>query len=553
MSSAVEDATPPRRAATDSERDRANASSNASTSASSARSQEGAARKTPPPGNSGPAVEVVRARFRDGAIPIAGSEVVPYVLLREVETGKQYEAPVDHPSVLYRWLRGPERRGCVFHPGVPAKIGDLRSGQEFCCLDCFNRGHLRFGNAPPHARWELQRIFTRDLDYEMVGTSKSFVPSHLDVNRFLRLEITGDAGSPVALVTAPVITPPTTNVIRRWVHGQTGHVPSGYQPFRVLNWNILAQLYATEQEYPYVPRHVLSWGYRKHLILREILGYRPDIITLQEVQQEHYEDTLLPILTREGYDGVYLKKTNMVFTTKYTVEGCAILYRRQRFNFVERVDIEFNQLANEIGQKQGADRNQLTRLMKGNVALLVLLEDRLHGGEVCATNTHIIASPEHTDVKLWQADALLRTLDRELAARQRVIPTVLCGDFNSEPTSAVYQLVHEGGVQPDHPELLDPHGLLTGLDLQHSAAIKSAYRCVMGHEAPFTNWAARNAQSQHETLTLDYVFFDARLLRPTATLEVAPPHEPLPNKCQPSDHVPVVVDFCLHAWDAAVA
>ena len=36
------------------------------------------------------------------------------------------------------------------------------------------------------------------------------------------------------------------------------------------------------------------------------------------------------------------------------------------------------------------------------------------------------------------------TLDRELAARQRVIPTVLCGDFNSEPTSAVYQLVHEG-------------------------------------------------------------------------------------------------------------
>ena len=37
-------------------------------------------------------------------------------------------------------------------------------------------------------------------------------------------------------------------------------MPSGYQPFRVLNWNILAQLYATEQEYPYVPRHVLSWG-----------------------------------------------------------------------------------------------------------------------------------------------------------------------------------------------------------------------------------------------------------------------------------------------------
>ena len=57
----------------------------------------------------------------------------------------------------------------------------------------------------------------RDAVRLQVGTSKSFVPSHLDVNRFLRLEITGDAGSPVALVTAPVITPPTTNVIRRWV------------------------------------------------------------------------------------------------------------------------------------------------------------------------------------------------------------------------------------------------------------------------------------------------------------------------------------------------
>lgn len=95
------------------------------------------------------------------------------------------------------------------------------------------------------------------------------------------------------------------------------------------------------------------------------------------------------------------------------------------------------------------DATQLNRLIKGNIVFCVILEDKLHGGRVCAVNTHITASVEHTDVKLWQAHALLASLDRELSRKNRgPLGLMLCGDFNSEPHSAVYSLYSEGGITP---------------------------------------------------------------------------------------------------------
>jgi CCR4-NOT transcription complex subunit 6 len=301
-------------------------------------------------------------------------------------------------------------------------------------------------------------------------------------------------------------------------------------------------MYATESEYPYVEPHVLSWNYRKHLILREITGYRPDIVVLQEVEKSHFEDTLVPQLRKDGYEGVYQEKTNVMFTTKYTCEGCATFYRRQRFQLAEQWAIEFNQIAQEMGGQSQLTDAQTARLSKGNIALCVILDDKLHGGQVCAVNTHITASVELTDVKLWQAHALLASLDRALSEKPHV-GLLLCGDFNSEPHSAVYSLYAEGGVHAEHPELhVDPQLVLQGLDLQHHAHLASAYQQVTSMEAPFTNFTATFRG------TLDYVWYDARALRPTATLEVAGTG-PLPSEHHPSDHVPLVADLVQLFWD----
>jgi hypothetical protein len=39
--------------------------------------------------------------------------------------------------------------------------------------------------------------------------------------------------------------------------------------------------------------------------------------------------------------------------------------------------------------------------------------------------------------------------------RNAKLPIVICGDFNSTPTSGVYELLQNGGVPGDHPEFME--------------------------------------------------------------------------------------------------
>jgi len=108
-----------------------------------------------------------------------------------------------------------------------------------------------------------------------------------------------------------------------------------------------------------------------------------------------------------------------------------------------------------------------SRVAKGNIALLVTLEDRRittpptsteensyrgphHGGHLLTvTNTHIVASTAATDVKILQSYMLLRFLEKSYSH----LPLLVCGDFNSTPDSAVYQLWSTGSISPSHPDL----------------------------------------------------------------------------------------------------
>lgn len=54
--------------------------------------------------------------------------------------------------------------------------------------------------------------------------------------------------------------------------------------FSVLSYNVLADSNASSESYSYCPSWALSWPYRRQNLLREIVGYRSDIVCLQEVQ-----------------------------------------------------------------------------------------------------------------------------------------------------------------------------------------------------------------------------------------------------------------------------
>jgi len=112
--------------------------------------------------------------------------------------------------------------------------------------------------------------------------------------------------------------------------------------------------------------------------------------------------------------------------------------------------------------------------MRDNVAQVVVLEmiqdvqgNPLPTGQrvnLCVANTHLFWDPEFADVKLWQTHMLVRELEK--LTLNRGLPLILCGDFNSEPTSAVHKLLAENAragrrahlSQEDIPP--DPNGIL---------------------------------------------------------------------------------------------
>jgi CCR4-NOT transcription complex subunit 6 len=63
--------------------------------------------------------------------------------------------------------------------------------------------------------------------------------------------------------------------------------------------------------------------------------------------------------------------------------------------------------------------------------------------------------PEFSDVKMIQTFLLTTELDRvirQMGRKPTDVPVILCGDYNSLPTSGVTEFVKEGKVELSHPE-----------------------------------------------------------------------------------------------------
>ena len=108
------------------------------------------------------------------------------------------------------------------------------------------------------------------------------------------------------------------------------HLPEPDQ-FRVVSYNILANVYATSEHaqqtlYPYCDTHALDQDYRQSLILRELLGYHADIISLQEVGAKCFLQFLSPALHHWGYEGCFHPKAGKVNVCSLKLglfSGCA--------------------------------------------------------------------------------------------------------------------------------------------------------------------------------------------------------------------------------------
>merc|ERR1711871_457961 len=394
--------------------------------------------------------------------------------------------------------------------------------------------------------------------FENVAFTREYQPTADDVGRILKVDILSHSGFSASRCSRMVLPFPEMPPPRPVVYAQAQH-PVTNERIRVVTYNILASIYATQTMFSYCPMWALSWNFRKGLILNELISYDADILCMQEVQADHFESFLYPQLSQQGYEGLYKKKTREAFGPKGRIDGCAMFYKRNKFQLRVNNVIEFNEAALKMSNEdrfanpipmEGNNENSIQRLLRDNVAQICVLEMMGQYNvpiQICVSNVHIFWDPKFADVKLWQSHILVKELQNFIA--QNDLPLILMGDFNSEPSSSVYEFMHNGQVPADHSDLAkDLIGILPKVErLRHDLALASAYDAVMGKEPEFTNYTG------HYKGTLDYIWYSADRLAPTAALDIPSAaeleedcggkHGGMPHTKYPSDHFSMCCDF----------
>ncbi|ONK74901.1 uncharacterized protein A4U43_C03F11280 [Asparagus officinalis] len=422
-----------------------------------------------------------------------------------------------------------------------------------------------------------------------VGRARTYTPTADDIGHVLKFECVPieaetrtPVGAPSTFLTSRVIPAPSPTPRRMIpVNGLDvyGHLePDGRTAstgtFTVLSYNVLSDAYATSESYSYCPSWALSWTYRRQNLLREIIGYHADILCLQEVQSDHFDEFFAPELDKHGYQGLYKKKTSEVYNgNPNAVDGCATFFRRDKFSHVKKYEVEFNKAAQSLtdaviaaSQKKVA----LSRLIKDNIALIVVLEAKFsnHGTDtpgkrqlLCVANTHVNVHQDHKDVKLWQVHTLLKGLEKIAVSAD--IPMLVCGDFNSVPGSAPHTLLAMGKVDQMHPDLaVDPLNILRpATKLNHQLPLVSAYSSFartggvgLGFEQqrrnldPATNEPLFTNCTRDFIGTLDYIFYTADSLTVESLLELLDEDSlrrdtALPSPEWSSDHIALLAEF----------
>lgn len=381
----------------------------------------------------------------------------------------------------------------------------------------------------------------------------------LDENPFCEpiRSILCDGGTPAVMYylceMCPVGPPPDD---REWatIFEYSNTEAVGY-PFTVFSYNVLSRSYASKQHYGYVPTWVLSWDYRKDLILREIASCMSDIICLQEVELDKYENFFKIQLSSIGnYKGLYWPKTRARTMDEYermAVDGCAIFWKGNVFNNVATHCVDFQQLCLQDPALRKVEELLSRLTSKDNIAVIALLEHIDTSFKLLVVNTHLHWDPFLNDIKLVQSHLLTTEIQRLLLSwgccnsltEVKRFPIIFAGDLNSTPTSSVYNYLDTGSVPLDHPDLKPyPYRKLLLENFKHEFDFKSVYSHVPNFQ--FTNYTPTFKD------VIDYIWYSPRSLVPMGALKGIDPAYyknsiGFPDAHNPSDHIFLFSSFAF--------
>ncbi|KAI4103555.1 MAG: hypothetical protein L6R37_003772 [Teloschistes peruensis] len=355
----------------------------------------------------------------------------------------------------------------------------------------------------------------------------------------------------------------------------------------VLSYNVLCDKYATSSQYGYTPSEVLSWNYRKNIILGEVKDHDADIVCLQEVDQERYNEFFRRELSYQDYRGVFSPKTRaktMADKEAKFVDGCATFFKSSKYILLDKHVIDFANTAINRPDMKG-EHDTFNRVMpRDHIAVVTFFENRATGSRLIVVNVHIYWHPAFKDVKLVQVAIMLEQITRlsdrwakhpactdkaafqhgeldtesnftgtdatpeEPAPSQEYpngtqIPLLICGDFNSTVGTGVYDLITQGRVSGDHSDLVNhSYGNFTRDGMTHPFKLKSAYSGT--DELSFTNYTPAYSA------VIDYIWYSANALQVRGVLgdvdlDYLSKVPGFPNHHFPSDHVALRAEFSV--------
>ena len=100
-----------------------------------------------------------------------------------------------------------------------------------------------------------------------------------------------------------------------------------------------------------------------------------------------------------GYVGKFKSTTD-----RSNKVGVAVMYREDRFEPLEELEIEFNDITQDFTWQ------------KDNVATAVLLRQKSDGAKLCLGTAHIFWSPRRPDIKMMQSHFLCEKIEAFLKA-----------------------------------------------------------------------------------------------------------------------------------------
>ena len=318
---------------------------------------------------------------------------------------------------------------------------------------------------------------------------------------------------------------------------------------RLVSYNILAEPYCDTED----PRDSLFAAcrpfaplieYRRPLLMKEILGYKADILCLQECDETLFHHVLSPILHDNKMIGEFCRKGGVLS------EGVATFYSLSKFSSVSSKgyimvdELESNPICSDILEavKKSPDAHEDLKTRKNAVLLNILRRLPESNRFIIVANTHLYYRTH--PVRLIQIGVILRLIEAAKHSLQKEFPgatvsVLVMGDFNSMPQFGVYKLMTGGVVESDcsdwtadssdrHPALSKGFRLLNPFVFASACGTPEYTNFPVGFQG-----------------CLDYIFYESSQFAveevvPFPSHEEVTNFEALPSPTFPSDHIALV-------------